>query len=261
MYEAFRDVYLIDSNQKWFDIMRSIAEHALLDYRDSPVSSIASACAYTPGSNDPGGVINASAYRAFLLIRAAADFSGERYRKVAERNLNFVIESQNEDGSWYYSTDGARDFVDHFHTCFVLKALAKIEALTGSADCKKAIERGVQYYIGNLFSQDLLPKPFSRRPRLTVYRHELYDLAECINLAVLLRGRFPMLDKLLSVVVNRSEWQKADGSFRSRRLLLGWDNTPMHRWAQSQMFRSLCLLLRQEMLGTKLASVSQEITV
>ena len=98
--------------------------------------------------------------------------------------------------------------MDHFHTCFVLKALAKIEALTGSADCKKAIERGVQYYIGNLFSQGLLPKPFSRRPRLTVYRHELYDLAECINLAVLLRGRFPMLDKLLSVLLTEASGKR-----------------------------------------------------
>ncbi len=38
-------------------------------------------------------------------------------------------------------------------------------------------------------------------------------------------------------------WRKPDGSFRSRRLLLGWDNVPMHRWAQAQMFRSLCFLL------------------
>ena len=38
-------------------------------------------------------------------------------------------------------------------------------------------------------------------------------------------------------------WQKADGSFRARELLLGWDNVPMHRWAQSQIFRSLCFLL------------------
>ena len=28
------------------------------------------------------------------------------YQKIAERNLNFVLESQNADGSWYYSTDG-----------------------------------------------------------------------------------------------------------------------------------------------------------
>lgn len=261
VYEAFREVYQVDRDPKWFDIMRSIAQHALLDYRDSATSPNASTCSYTPDPNDRGGVINGSAYRAFLLTRAAEDFKEERYRKVAERNLNFVLESQNQDGSWYYSTDGQRDFVDHFHTCFVLKALAKIEFLTGNGECTKAIERGVRYYVENLFSENRLPKPFSRRPRLTVYRRELYDCAECINLAVLLRGRFPALDDILSVVVNRDEWQKPDGSFRSRQLLLGWDNNPMHRWAQSQMFRSLCFLLYQDRQNGKLESVSQEQTV
>jgi hypothetical protein len=190
-------------------------------------------------------VINASAYRAFLLTRAAVDFSEDHYRAIADRNLNFVLQSQNPDGSWYYSVDGARDFVDHFHTCFVLKALAKIEALTGNPGCTRAIERGVDYYTKNLFDEQGLPKPFSRRPRLTVYRRELYDYAECINLAVLLKGRFPTLDEILSRVIDLGEWQKEDGSFRSRKLLLGWDNTPMHRWAQAQLFRSLCFLLDQ----------------
>jgi len=41
------------------------------------------------------------------------------------------LENQNQDGSWYYAVDGVRDLVDHFHTCFVMKALAKIHALTG----------------------------------------------------------------------------------------------------------------------------------
>lgn len=259
VYEAFREVYRIDGKGQWFDIMRSIAEHARLDYGDNPVSATASTCAYTPDPEDRGGVVNASAYRAFLLTCAARDFSDERYGAIAEKNLNFVVGAQNSDGSWYYSVDGARDFVDHFHTCFVLKALAKIEKLTGNPACTAAIERGVQYYLGNLFTEDLQPKPFSRRPRMTVYQHELYDMAECINLAVLLRGRFPQLDRILLSLVDREEWQKRDGSFRARRLLLGWDNTPMHRWAQSQMFRSLCFLLAQERLGSHFEVVSQEI--
>ena len=95
------------------------------------------------------------------------------------------------DGSWYYANDGKRLFIDHFHTCFVLKALVKIEQMTGHRGCTAAIERGVNYYVENLFDQDGLPKPFSRPPRLIVYRRELYDYAECINLATLLKGRFP----------------------------------------------------------------------
>jgi hypothetical protein len=170
---------------------------------------------------------------------------------VAERNLNFVLDAQNADGSWYYSTDGKRDFVDHFHTCFVLKALAKINKLKDRSRCQYAIERGVQYYLTNLLDADGLPKPFSKAPRLTVYRRELYDYAECINMTALLRDRFPKLDQVLSQVVTDLlvRWQKADGSFRARELMIGWDNVPMHRWAQSQIFRSLCFLLSQD-LGT-----------
>jgi hypothetical protein len=256
-YEAFREVYLIDGREEWREIMQSIAQHAIQDYHDFETSASASSCSYNPEPGDPGGVINASAYRAFLLTQAGVDFSEEQYRKVAARNLNFVIQSQNSDGSWYYSVDGQRDFVDHFHTCFVLKALAKIEVLTGNPACTRAIERGVDYYAKNLFDERGLPKPFSRRPRMTVYRRELYDYAECINLAVLLKGRFPSLDDILCRVVNLREWQKPDGSFRSRQLLVGWDNTPMHRWAQSQLFRSLCFLLYRHALDIKLESVKQ----
>jgi hypothetical protein len=245
VYEAFAQIHRLDGDDRWRRIMRSIAEHALTAYRDLEVGPGAASCGYTPAPEDPCGVVNASAYRAFLLTQAATDFSDERYLKAADRNLNFVLTEQDADGSWRYAIDGQRGFVDHFHTCFVLKAIAKIEQLTGSPGCSAAIARGVDYYVAHLFDTDGLPLPFSKAPRLTVYRRELYDYAECLNLAVLLPGRFPGLDGRLARVVADvlRRWVKPDGSFRTRQLLVGWDNVPMHRWAQSQMFRSLCLLL------------------
>ena len=80
-----------------------------------------------------------------------------------------------------------------------------------------AIERGIGYYVKNLFDAKGLPLPFSKAPRLTVYRRELYDYAECINLAVLLYGRFPELDKILSAVVTES----ARAVAKIRRLVSG----------------------------------------
>ena len=56
--------------------------------------------------------------------------------------MNFVLDNQNPDGSWYYAVDGVRDFVDHFHTCFVMKALAKIHALTGHEACGRRLREG-----------------------------------------------------------------------------------------------------------------------
>ena len=247
VYEAFSQVYAIDQNPKWLAIMQSIADHVFKRYRDEAFGPNAASCAYTPTPEGPTGVINATAYRAFMLTKAAIELSRDEYLDVAQRNLNFVLATQQADGSWPYAVDGVRDFVDHFHTCFVLKSLAKIEKLTGSPECANAIDRGTKYYLENFFDADGLPLPFSRRPRLTVYRRELYDFAECINLAVLLNGRFPELDRVLPVVLNElvTRWQKPDGSFRTRQLFLGWDNVPMHRWAQSQLFRSLCFVLSE----------------
>ena len=233
----------LERGNEWKQVLESIARHAAIDIKDFRTSENASSCSYTPF--DKGGVINAAAYRSFLLTSASQVFSNDDYFDVAEHNLNFVLENQNRDGSWCYAVDGVRDFVDHYHTCFVMKALAKIHALTGHAATLKALGKGIGYYLNNLFDADGLPKPFSRAPRLTVYKRELYDCAECINLCLLLRDRFPVLNKTLDKVVEHilEAWVKRDGSFRSRRLHWGWDNVPMHRWGQAQMFRSLAFYL------------------
>jgi hypothetical protein len=238
-------VFQLDAKNEWKQILESIVRHTCQDIKDFKASERASTCSYTPF--DKGGVINAAAYRACLLTSASKVLSNDEYWKTAERNLNFVLENQNADGSWYYATDGVREFVDHFHTCFVMKALAQIQSLTGHKACLEALSRGVKYYVENLFDHDGLPRPFAKAPRMTVYKRELYDCAECINLCLLLRDRFPGLNSTLETTVTGilRDWIKPDGSFRSRQLLLGWDNVPMHRWAQSQMFRSLAFYLRE----------------
>jgi uncharacterized protein YyaL (SSP411 family) len=239
-FEAFAQVYAIDGRREWLDVLRSIARHVVADIKDFPTSTTAAACGYYPHDTN-GTVINAAAYRAGMLTAASRLLDEEDYWRVAERNLAFVLENQNADGSWPYAVDGKRSFIDHFHTCFVMKALAKVHTLTGHAATLDALRRGVQYYAGNLFDEQGLPRPFAKAPRLTVYRRELYDCAEAINLCLLLRNRFPICEPVLERVIGAilRDWVKRDGSFRSRELRLGWDNVPMHRWAQSQMFRSL----------------------
>jgi len=251
-YEAFLQMFRLEPRRDWKEILASIARHAACDIKSFKTSEQASSSSYTPF--DTGGVINAAAYRAFLLTSASQFLSNTDYLEIAERNLNFVLETQNPDGSWFYALDHVRDFVDHFHTCFVLKALAKIYRLTRDQRIDEALEKGVEYYVCNLFDKDGLPKPFSRAPRLTVYKRELYDCAECINVCLLLRSRFPDLENILTnaIACILDEWVKSDGSFCSRQLHLGWDNVPMHRWGQSQMFRSLAYYLSETKKTEKL---------
>ena len=245
VYEAFLSVFEIDREPKWLDVMRSVAAHARLDYPSHRWRGRGATCSYSPLPGDTGGVVNASAYRAFLLTRAWRDLGDDRCLDAALPNLEFVLDAQNPDGSWYYAVDGRRSFVDHYHTCFVLKSLLKIRALTGSDLCDAAIDAGLRYYIEHLFDPHGLPRPFAKAPRLTIYRRELYDYAECVNLLSLARPRRaefePMQRRVVDDIVAR--WQRPEGSFRTRQLMLGWDSVPMHRWGQAQLVRSLCGLL------------------
>jgi len=247
-FEAFLQVNELQPREEWKKNLESIARHVCTDIKDFKFSETASMSSYTP--YDKGGVINASAYRAFTLTSAAKFLDDNSLLEISEQNLNFVLENQNADGSWPYAKDGLRDFVDHFHTCFVMKSLAKIYPLTGEHRILDALGKGIDYYLENLFGEDGMPRPFSKAPRLTVYKCELYDCAECINLCLLLRKDFPQLEKVLETVVVGilKDWIKPDGSFRSRKLIFGWDNVPMHRWAQSQMFRSLAFYFRENAL-------------
>jgi hypothetical protein len=244
-FEAFLQVHRLRPRNNWKDILESVTRHATTDIKDFKFSEHAMTCSYTP--HDEGKIVNASAYRAAMLVTSAKFFNRKELLETATRNVNFVLETQKPDGSWPYAVDGVRDFVDHFHTCFVMKALAKVYLLTGDRRIYDALENGLNYYLKNLFSADGMPRPFSKAPRMTVYQCELYDCAEAINLCLLLKKDFPHLEKTLETVIGGilKDWIRPDGSFRSRKLKSGWDNVPMHRWAQSQMFRSLAFYLRE----------------
>lgn len=243
VFEAFLQYHKFHETPDYEQVLRSIVRHARTDIKDFKYSDHSDTCSYTPF--DKGLIVNASAYRAGMLATAAAAFKMQELLPIASRNVNFVLEVQNPDGSWPYAVDGERDFIDHFHTCFVMKGLAKVYLACGDDRVLDALERGVDYYLKNLFGEDGMPKPFAKAPRRTVYLCELYDCAECINLCVLLRPVFPQLQAKLDQVLPRflKEWVKRDGSFRSRKLKFGWDNVPMHRWGQSQMFRALAYYL------------------
>ena len=94
VYEAFQEVYQIDGDPKWREIMHSIARHALEDYPEVATSPNASSSYYKPGADDDSsGVINASAYRAFLLTSASVEFSNERYRADCRQKSEFCSAS------------------------------------------------------------------------------------------------------------------------------------------------------------------------
>jgi hypothetical protein len=174
-------------------------------------------------------------------------FGVDKYKEEAVKNINFVLENQCLDGSWFYAVDSSKDaFVDNFHTCFVLKNLYKSNVYLKSNKIREAIKKGYSFYRKNLFANNGDPKPFAVLKRIQLVRVELYDYAEAISLGVLLKdeipGAFELAKKLaLDVGLN---YQLPDGHFMTRVNWGGLRNTvPYLRWPQAQMFFAFTMLL------------------
>jgi hypothetical protein len=244
-YEAFVRLFDLTREDHYIEVARSIAGFVSEDLNDTPTGKESAAASYTP--HDRGKVVNASAYRAFLLFDAARRFQSEAFRTKAWKNLRFILQSQQPDGSWLYAIDDpAQAFIDHFHTCFVLKNLQKINSDLQSADVRQAIHRGYAWYRKALFDDQDNPKSFSIAPRLQIVRLEMYNIAEAISLGVLIREDIPEAFELAETLVTRlvRRYQLPAGYWLTRIYLSGIRHiVPFVRWPQAPLFLALTSLL------------------
>jgi hypothetical protein len=124
-FEVFAQLYDVTGDRSHLEVAASIARFVSNDLKDLPTGPDSAAGSYSP--LDTKQVVNATAYRAFVLFDAASRFQEASYAEKARRNLNFILQSQRPDGSWLYSMNNpAEAFIDNFHTAFVLKNLYKI---------------------------------------------------------------------------------------------------------------------------------------
>jgi hypothetical protein len=97
---------------------------------------------YTP--LDRRGVHNASLLAASLLARlGSAD--------LARRATRFTLAAQRPDGSWPYGLTGRDQWVDSFHTGYVLLALEEIGRHVAVDGLDAAVERGLVYWRSSFF--------------------------------------------------------------------------------------------------------------
>lgn len=76
----------------------------------------------------------------------------------------YTVARQAADGSWPYSEEPYGRWVDGFHTGFVLEGLARVVRATGDPALTAALQRGVRYYVAQLFGPGGEPKYYPGHP-------------------------------------------------------------------------------------------------
>lgn len=245
-FEAFLALYEATGEKKHLDIALSSARFALNDLRVTWQEGDAEATSYSP--LDDTRIVNANAYRAFVLAEAFSRSGNEAFMKAARRNIAFILKAQKPDGSWLYAEGNPKDaFIDHFHTCFVLKNLYKANRHLKSSEVDRAIERGLTFYHSALFDAEGMPKPYAAGKKAGIVKIEMYDVAEAISLGVLMRGSFPAnYGKAVRLARRLNDYQHAKGFFATRVYSWGPQYSPYVRWPQAQLFYSLTEVMKAE---------------
>lgn len=242
-FQALLDMHSIEPSDQTLETAHQIAEFAAHDLIETKISQQSTASSYSPLDNSK--VINANTYRAALLLSAESLFNEGIYREKAVKNIQFVLDSQNPDGSWYYAAQ--EPFIDNFHTCFVLKNLYQCYAILKEESILNAIKKGYDYYRKSLFRPDNTPIHFSKTQTPKFRKIELYDYAEGISLGVQLRDDIPEALEFAKILTNDliHKFQLPKGHFVSRVNTLRLNNKiPYLRWPQAQLFYALTKMLR-----------------
>ncbi|WP_028024951.1 prenyltransferase/squalene oxidase repeat-containing protein [Enterovibrio calviensis] len=181
------------------------------------------ALSYAP-VEEPRIVINANSYAALsysLHLVNNPDCDKNVAFEKSVKIVNWILSQQQDDGSWlYYADQEPGNFIDCFHSCFIVKNLLKIKENLSLNDAKidNAIEKGTKYIIENFYDPTSgLVSRFSVRDIKDPYKYILYDQAEFIGI-LLDTGNIDLASK----VIEGSEIQfKKNNSYYAQIDILG----------------------------------------
>jgi rhamnogalacturonyl hydrolase YesR len=195
---------------------------------------------YLVGDRTP--IHNANSLVCALLARLTRHTDREDMNAAAEAGLRWTIDHQRPDGSWPYGEQPHLDWVDNFHTGYVLDSLMYSAEAGIEVDGGAALERGLSYYRRALFLADGTSK---YRPE-SVYPIDSQCLAQAIQTMTLAGARDPDYRAFAWTVFDyaRNRMRRADGSYVFQRRRHWVNSTPHIRWTAAPMMQALTLLQR-----------------
>ena len=257
---AFLDTYELLGKKRLFEIARSSCNFILQDLFILKCND--SVCfSYTPFNKSK--IHNANVLAAGLLARVYSISKEEKLLEYAQKSIKFTIDRQRENGSWYYGetvkneglwykgengTDyendegyaGAVNYIDNFHTGFVLESLWYYTKYTGDQTYVANIKKGLEFFESNLFLEDGTSKYFFN----SVYPIDIHSSAQAIVTFVklnIIKEYSQTLDTVTQWMIKNMQDKR--GYFYYRKGKYFRNKIPYIRWSQAWCFHALTTYL------------------
>ena len=200
---------------------------------------------YLVGDRTP--IHNANMLVCALLARLHGHCGRKEFAEAAAAGVAYTISRQRPDGSWPYAERRGWDWVDGYHSGYVLDSLLTcVDAGVTTAD-DAALGRGLAYYRDALFLPDGTP----RYTTTSTYPIDIQCVAQGIQTPTLAARRYPWARDLAWSVYRfaSTRMRRRDGAFAFQRRRLWTNSTPHVRWGAAPMLLALAHLHRLEHAG------------
>ena len=247
--EAFWEGYRLTGKRAYLETVLNTSDFVAYDLNKKE-SAFGWALSYTP--LDQNYVINANSYAAKILVDTIKYRDDLGRRDLIDKICNYILAQQNSDGSWYYfdksDVPERRNFIDSFHTCFVLENLCEIWKWNSDDRLKEAIDRGYRFFKEHFINDDFSISYYHKYPYPTGVKVDIRCCAEAIHCLTVLSDIYP---ESLDLARKIAEWtirnmQDKDGYFYFRIYRTHKNRMPYIRWGQAPMLNALTYLLSKE---------------
>ncbi len=206
---------------------------------------------YYPKQTIP--VLNVNASAASTFIRVNETIKEDIVPQTDITKILALLKShQNPDGSWYYTSSKDGQWIDGFHSGYIIESLAYIKSVSHTYDIDEMLIKGVNFYINNLFSFEGIPKYYHDK----LYPIESQNCAQAIQTLAKLSLYLKIDTKdLLNKVISRTLYYlyNPDGYFYYKREKYFTNKQFYIRWSQTPMI--LALLYAQKCCNTQFTCV------
>jgi len=181
-------------------------------------------------------IFNATMKGARLLAQVYSITREQNLIREAKKTVQFVVENQNLDGSWRYSRGDSREWIDNFHTGYVLDCLDEYIKLSGDEDYCLNLKKGINFYVKNFITEEGIPK---------YYENSIYPVdstAASQSILTLTRFGYGELAKKVFNWMVKNMMDK-EGYFYYQKHRLYTNKISYMRWSNAWMFCSLSYLM------------------
>lgn len=243
---VFLDAYEALDEPVYLDVAKSAGNFTVNDVGRYIDSEETLCLMYTPSNYDNPEfrrtIHNSNVLAGSLLARLHKHTGDSELLKLAKKSISFTLKYQLSNGEWYYGEPKKYQWVDSFHTGYVLESIYAYMNATGDKSVEDKIVKGYKNFISTFFKQDGTPNYYNYK----TYPIDIQCASQGIQTLVNLREYDESsLDLAMKVALWTIEhMQDPKGYFYFRKYPFFTNKAPMFHWGQATMMAALGALFK-----------------